>query len=191
MAQPHDDAPAVSFVRLRADLQLLRQPFFGDDQRVVASGGHGTWDILKNRLAVMLNLADLAMHDLSRPDDIAAKRRPDCLVPEADAKKRDLPRKMFDQIDADPSFLRRAGAGRDQDMIGLPLFNFFRSDLIVAAHLNLLPQFPDVLYEVVGEGIVIVEDKDHLEPLILYARHPERRPRSGDLEGPCVCYVSA
>src|SRR5690242_5184906 len=98
------------------------------------------WDILKNQLAVMLNLADLAVHHLSRPDDIAAKGRPDCLMPKADAKKRNLPRNMSDQLNADSGLLWRARARRNQDVIGLPLLNFFRSDLVVAAHLNLLPQ---------------------------------------------------
>jgi len=106
------------------------------------------------------------VHDLSCPDDIAAKGRPDCLVPKADAQKRDLPRKMLDQIDADSRFLWSAGAGRDQDVIRFSLFNLFRSDLVVAANLDLAPQFANVLHQVVSERIVIVEDKDHAKTYI-------------------------
>src|SRR5436305_10222401 len=161
MAQPHNDACTIVLARLRADLQFPGKPLFGDDQRVVTSGRHGTWNVSKNRLAVMFNLADLAMHDLFGTDDIAAKGRPDCLMPKADTKNRDLPHKVFDQINADSGFLRRTRSGRDQDMIGLSLFDFFRSDLVIAAHLDLLPQFAQVLHQVVSERIVVVEDVDH------------------------------
>ena len=34
-------------------------------------------------------------------------------------------------------------------------------DLIIAAHFNLRAQFADVLDEVVGERIVVIEDENH------------------------------
>src|SRR5436305_7727389 len=120
----------------------------------------------------MFKLADLAMHDLFGTDNIAAKGRPDCLMPKADPKNRDLPRKVFDQINADSSLLWSAWAGRDQDMIGLSLFDFFRSDLVIAAHLDLLPQFAQVLHQVVSERIVVVEDEDHAKTRTQFSRQP-------------------
>ncbi len=38
---------------------------------------------------------------------------------------------------------------------------FFYRDLIVPAHHYFSPQLPQILHQVVGKGIVIVEDKNH------------------------------
>ncbi len=42
-------------------------------------------------------------------------------------------------------------------------FNLFHRQLVVAAHHDLRAQFAQVLDQVVGERIVVVEDKDHGE----------------------------
>ena len=39
--------------------------------------------------------------------------------------------------------------------------DFFDGDLIVAPYLDLCPQLPDILNQVVGERIVIIEYEDH------------------------------
>ena len=51
-------------------------------------------------------------------------------------------------------------------------------DLIVAAHFNLRPQFADVLDQVVGEGIVVVEDENQCQALLNISLH-----RNGSLAG--------
>jgi hypothetical protein len=45
-------------------------------------------------------------------------------------------------------------------------YNFRHSDLIVAADFNLRAQFADVLDQVVGEGIVVIEYENHCGPLL-------------------------
>ena len=51
------------------------------------------------------------------------------------------------------------GRGKPQCVRGADL-DFFQRDLIVAAHFDLRAQFADVLDEVVGEGIVVIEDEN-------------------------------
>src|SRR5438128_1653290 len=101
MAKAHDDAGSVGFMGLRADLEFLRQVFFGDDQRVIPSSRHGMRNVAKDGLAVMLNLADLAVHDLSSPYDVTSEGRADGLVSQANPKNRGLSRKMPYQVNAD------------------------------------------------------------------------------------------
>ena len=61
---------------------------------------------------------------------------------QADAEHGDLSREMADQFDADAGFMRSARAGRDDDPLGLHVFDFFHRDLIVAAHLDFAPSSP-------------------------------------------------
>ena len=69
--------------------------------------------------------------------------------------------KVADQIDADAGFLRRAWAGRNDDALRLHRFNIGDCELIVAANLNLGAEFAEILNQVIGKGIVVVENEDH------------------------------
>ena len=60
-----------------------------------------------------------------------------------------------------PASLRSAGARRDDDPIRTNRFHLGHADLIVAADFNLRPQLSQILDEVVGERIVVVEHEDH------------------------------
>src|SRR5579859_2119236 len=161
MAQSHNHARAVGFPGLRADLQLLRQALFGDNQRMVARGGHGRWGILEQGPTVMADLADLAVHDLAGAHHVAAEGHADGLMPQADTEHWLLSGKVANQIDADARLLRRARARRNHNVAGPHGFYLLRGNLIVAAHLNFFPQFTQILDQVVGEGVVVVEDEDH------------------------------
>src|SRR3954463_13688215 len=128
---------------------------------MVTRGRHRFWHVLEQGFAVMFNKAGFTVHQLSSTDNVAAKSRAKRLMSQAHAQHRTLAGKMFDQVNADPSLLRRAGSWRNQDMAGLHFFNFLRRNLIVAAHLYLLAQLAQVLDQVVSEGIVIIEDENH------------------------------
>ena len=69
---------------------------------------------------------------------------------------------MADQVDADSGFMRSARPGRDHDFLGAHRFDFVDCDLIVAANFDLSPQLSQVLDQVVGERIVIVEDENQV-----------------------------
>src|ERR1700675_1370998 len=165
MPQAHDDAGSV-FVRSPcADFQIAWQILLGDDQRMIAGRGHWRREAAKDGLAIMLNLARFAVHQVLRAHPLAAEGCADRLVSEADSEQRHispaLACKMQDQVDADAGFLRGAGSGRKHDAFGVHRLNLSYGHFVVAANLYLGAQFAKVLDEVVSERIVVIEDEDH------------------------------
>ena len=164
VTQSHDDARAVRFSRFRADLELGRQAFFGHDERVISGRGHGLGRVAEERLAIVFDLAGFAVHKLMGPDHVTPECRANRLMSQADAQHRKLAGKVPDQINADAGLLRRTGAGRDNDAVRTHGFDLRRNDLVIAAHLYLLPQFSQLLHQVVGKGIVVIENEYHALP---------------------------
>src|SRR5689334_9619495 len=93
-------------------------------------------------------------------DDASAECFADRLMPKAHAQDGYFACKMTDQVDADARFVRSTWSGGNDDAFGVQIFDFFQSDLIIAAHFNLRAQFADVLDEVVSERIVVVENEN-------------------------------
>ena len=108
-----------------------------------------------------MDAAGLAVHQLGRAHDAAAEGLADGLMAEANAEQRHLAGKAADHVDADAGILRLARTGRDDDAIGLARGDFIERDLVVAAHFELLPQLAEVLRQVVGEGVVVIDQQDH------------------------------
>src|SRR5437899_3274605 len=174
MSQAHDDAGSV-FVRSPcADFQIAWQILLRDDQRMVARRSHGRSQAAKDGLAIVFNLAGLAMHQVLRAHHLAAKSCADGLVAEADSEQRhiSLAREMADQFNTDARFLRSAGSGRKQDAFGVHRLDLSDGHFVVAANLHLRAQFAKVLDEVVSERIVVIEDEDHKFIVAPAARFP-------------------
>src|SRR5579859_6410981 len=72
---------------------------------------------------------------------------------------------LLDKLDADAGLLWRARAGGDHDPFRLHPLDFRDGHLVVSTQLDLLPHFPEILHQVVGERVVVVEDEDHCFPL--------------------------
>src|SRR5579862_2612204 len=82
---------------------------------------------------------------------------------------------MADHFDADTGFPWCAWARRDDDSGGRHPRDLVEAGLIVAAHRNLGAQLANVLHQVVGEGIVIVQNQDHsLTRRVIAARARKR-----------------
>src|SRR5438270_11770934 len=128
---------------------------------MIARRRHGLWRVLKERFTVVLNVACLAVHELTRTDNIPAKRRAYGLMSQAHAQYGPFAGKVLDQLNADARLLRRTWSWRNQNMAGPHLFHLMRRDLITQSHLHLLTQLAQILHQVVGKGIVVVEDEDH------------------------------
>jgi len=111
----------------------------------------------------MLNLAGLSVHKVSGADNASAEGGSNGLMSQANAEQWDSPREVADELDADAGFLRSAGAGRDHDPLGTEPFDFLYRNLVVPPHLDLRAQFSQILDQVVGKRIVVVEDEDHGE----------------------------
>src|SRR5260370_30386101 len=109
----------------------------------------------------MRNRTGFAMHQLPGANNISAKSRANGLMNKTYPKNRDLTSKVLNELDGDTGLLRRARSGRDNNLLGLQALQLTHRNLIVAAHLNLFTHLPEILHQVAGEGVVIIEHKNH------------------------------
>ena len=111
----------------------------------------------------MVDGIGLAVHQLPRAHDLASRRLPNRLMPQADAQDRQTTQKALNASDRDPRFLRRARARRDDQVAGLQDLDLVQRDPVVAVDLDIHGRvdLAQTLHEVVGERIVVVDDQDH------------------------------
>jgi hypothetical protein len=167
MAQAHDGAGAVFFSGPGADFQFSRQIFFLDDERMIAGGGHRHGQTLKDSFIVMHDRAGFAVHKMGGAHHSASESFADRLVPETNSQHWNFSREMPDQIDADARLMRRARTGGDDNPLGPHVLDLAHGHLIIAANLDLAAQLPNVLDQVVGERIVVVEyENQGRQPLL-------------------------
>ena len=157
VTQAHDGAAAVFFGGPGADFQFGGQIFFLDDERMIARGRHGHGKALEDGSVVVHDCAGLAMHEMSGANHASAEGFADRLMSEADSEHWDFSCEVADELDADACFMGRAGPWRDDDLFRSHLLDLANRDLIVAANFDFCAQFAEVLDQVVGERIVIVE----------------------------------
>src|SRR5205814_1663652 len=157
VTEAHDDA----VVGLRSDRQLVRQGFSLDDQGMIACGGEGIRQLAENILAVMMDLARFAVKQFGSADDFAAERSANGLVAEAHTKDGKFPGQALDELHGNARLLGRARPWRNYDAFRIPPGNLFDGNPVVAMHFDVTTQLAEILREVVGEGIVVVEKQNH------------------------------
>ncbi len=109
--------------------------------------------------AVVLYLGVLAVHRLAA-HGAAAERLDQRLVPEADAEHgRAGAGEGADRLDRVAGLGRGAGPRGDDEPIGLAVEQLLDRRAIVAHRLHLGAELAQVLDEVVGEGVVVVDDQ--------------------------------
>src|SRR3989442_10240002 len=128
---------------------------------MIPSSDEALRNLAENGLAIVHDLAGLTMHDYRRADHAAAKGVADGLVAQAHAQDGDFSGKAADQLDADPSFLRLARPGGDDDALWLERGNFIQRDLVVAPHFKGAAQLAQRLRKVVGKRVVVVDQQYH------------------------------
>jgi len=158
MPHAHDFA----IIRPRGNLQTLGKRLTLNHQGVITRRGKRAWQPGEHTDILVMNLGCLAVHELLRMHDLAAEGLADTLMPQAHAENRDFARELFNRRHRHPCFIRRAGPGRDHDVIGFERIDAIKINLIVTVHLHLLPQLAKILHQVVGEGIVIVDHQKHV-----------------------------
>src|SRR5215212_8666872 len=131
-----------------------------DHQRVVAPDGQRVRQALEQPGAVVLDLGRLAV-DGDVAHDLAAERLGERLVAEADPQRRhpglgEAPHRL----DRDARLVGCARARRDDHAVPLALEQLADGRRVVAHGLDLRPQLTQVLDEVVGEGVVVVDHED-------------------------------
>src|SRR6516165_9918517 len=128
---------------------------------MIAGAGHWARDAGEECATVVDDFAGLAVHELRSAHDVAAERRADGLVSQADAEDGQFAGEVLDERDADARLLRRARARREQNAVGMKRLDFLWRELVVPAHRHLGAKFTHVLHQVVGEGVVVVENENH------------------------------
>ena len=89
--------------------------------------------------------------------------------------------KFFEDVEADARLIRVARAWREQDRVGLQRADLLQADGVVAMHLQvgcqrmLGGELTEVLHQVEGEAVVVVDDQQHLR---IGSQSP-RRSKSG------------
>jgi len=106
------------------------------------------------------------VHQAVRPHDVTAKVVADALVAEADAEERDAGRAdRADDAEAVTGFLGAAWAGLNHDHLRVHGHDLFPVQLVVAVHLGLPPELAEVLHDVEGKGVEIVDNEQHGLPV--------------------------
>jgi hypothetical protein len=114
----------------------------------------------------MLDGRSFSVHQPGRPHHQASKSLADGLVAQANPQDRDHAGKTFNYRQGDAGLVRRAGTRRNDNGFRLKLLYLLAGNLIIANHLYLPAQFAQVLDQVVGERIVVVDHQDHLYRLL-------------------------
>ena len=132
-----------------------------DHQRVVAVDRELPWQAGKHALLVGADDAGLAVHLRLRADDGRAKRRANGLVAQAHAQDRQLAGKVPDGGHRHARLARRAGAGADAQARELPgleaRVQLVQRHLVVAQRDHLGAQLAEILHDVEGEAVVVVD----------------------------------
>src|SRR5215216_5588545 len=102
------------------------------------------------------------MHDTFGAHHFPAVRLADRLMPETDAENGDATTPSADRLDGYASFLGRAGTRRQHDGRRRQDADLVDGDCIVAAHDDFGSELTQVLNQVVGEGVVVVDDEQHI-----------------------------
>ena len=156
------------FVPDSHDLPLVRMSGYGKtigqgerfhDKRMIAGRDEGGGEILEQARPIVPDGRSLAMHQLGRPDDFPSECLPNALVSEADSEKRFFPRPFEHRGQTDACPVGITGTGREYEP---PVFVY--GDLpevfrIISQDLELGSEFTEVLYQVIGKGIVVIYDE--------------------------------
>ena len=100
------------------------------------------------------------MHDMAGAHHPPAEGLADALMAEADAQDRSPAGEAAHDLQRDAGALRRAGSGRDDDMARRQLLDLAEGEGVVAQHRHAAPELAHVARQVMGEGIVVV-DQEH------------------------------
>lgn len=157
VGEPHD----LALFSLGGNFETIRQARTLDKKRVVARGLHRIGQAFENIGVAVLHGAGLAMHETISANDLASEVLPNALMPEADAEERLLSGKGLDHGEADACLVGRTGTGRDHHTIWIEREGFLHRDGIVAKDLLLHPKLPEILDEIIGERVEVIDNEKH------------------------------
>lgn len=160
MGQCHD----LPLLRSGRDLDLLRESAFENDQGMISCRLERAWNSRKEIGAIMQDRRSLAVHEARGSHDRSPEDLPDRLMAQTHSQDGDFRSQLPDDIRADPRIRRRSWTGRKDDSLEVRDIDFGETDPIVPKDLHLDSEFPEILDEVVCEGIVVVDHQKSHDP---------------------------
>src|SRR5215472_12087174 len=104
---------------------------------------------------------ELAVNRGRRAYHLAAESIADCLMAKADPKDRNAPGCFANKVEANPGFFGRAGAGGENDRVRIGRHDGADRHLVVAVHAHSGAQVAEIVDQIEGEAVVIVDQDDH------------------------------
>src|SRR5690242_2006690 len=129
---------------------------------MVSSSGKRLPEVLENGAAVVHDLAGLSVHEVRRANHLSCKGRSQRLMSQTHSENRQLACEVTKYVHADARFVGCAGAWGDHNALGMQGFDLANSHLVVTSHDYVRTKFSQVLHQVVGERVVIVQDENHV-----------------------------
>src|SRR6185369_2950072 len=165
-------------------LEYIGQAFLFDDEGVIACRLKSVRQATKDCHGVVTDLGCLAVHKSLGANYTPAECFANRLVPKTNAKYRNLFGKCANNRDTYARVRGHAGPGRNHDPLGFQFADLIHRDRVVAIDLRISAKLAQILDQVVGKGIVIVDDQDHIQwsvsekSAVLYGRSSVAAPPS-------------
>lgn len=141
-------------------LKARRQRIATHDQRMVTRRFERIWEALKDPSALMPHRRSFSMHQSPRRKDLAAENRANALMAETNSEDWRFSSEHANNFIADAGIPWPAGTWRNANAVGRQSFNLRDRDFVISLHDHVAAEHPEVLGEVVGERIVIIDDQD-------------------------------
>jgi hypothetical protein len=121
----------------------------------------------------MVHFGKLAMHQGRSPHHAAAIDLTDGLVPEADAENRHHRARALDQLETNAGAVGVTRTGREHDGLGALGQHIIDANFVVAIDTGRCAQFAEEMDEVVGETVVVIDQRQH--GVVLRSRRATRQ----------------
>src|SRR5882672_1294776 len=157
MAHAHD----LAVFGFRGHFQAARQAIAPNRKRVIPGRKERARDTAENTGPRMDDPGGLPVNHLARMPDCPPEGLADRLMPQAHSEYRHLAREIANCGQRYSRFARGAGSRGNDDALRAHRPDVRGSDLVVAGDLDLGSQFLQILHEVPGERIVVVDHEDH------------------------------
>lgn len=167
-----------SVVGARRDLEVAADAAGFDRQRMVARGHKIVIQAPEYASAAMMDARDFAMNGLGCTDNAAAIDLTNGLVAQADAQYGQDSTGRSNKFEADASLVWRARPGRQHNRLRTHCKGFCDSQLVVSLDDYLCSQLSEIVEQVVGEAVVIIDQKQQFRSFPDLARvyHAEWTP---------------
>src|SRR4030095_9338908 len=145
---------------------------------MVARGHERVREPGEDAAPVVADLRRLAVHLHIGARHGGPERLPDRLMPETDAEQRRGRAEAAGDVQGHARLVGGAGPGRDDDPLGRHADDRVHVVCVVAHDVQVGAQLAEILHEVVGERIVVVDDEDHDRCFVVAIRIARTRPRA-------------